>query len=406
MKVKLEKLTVKESAFIIVYAIFLLFSTLSQSFYYRYFISIYKEIIAVCAFFLILLEIDSVKSNKSQLRGLIICLILFALTYMGSRGAIQNTVPAIFLFVYGARKIRYEKIARFTLVMSAILLAFVILSAYGGLIENYVFTKRANGALRTRHYLGFRYALYAPTFYFNIACLLVFLRREKITIWECLIIGGIAYWLYRKTDARMTYYLVLLLLLSSLLIKVFPNVFVKRKKLIKGFICIYPVSFALSIGLTLKYSPSVPWMRNLNTFLGKRLSLGQMSIRTYGIPFLGRNIKWVGSGLDAYGVRSTETYTYVDSFYVQVLQHYGVLFIVLLLGIMVFVMLKIYNQNDLHLFVILSLIALHFIIDDLQLYLYYNTFWFAIANVLMGAAKSPQKVSNRKTVLFRTRINE
>ena len=85
-----------------------------------------------------------------------------------------------------------------------------------------------------------------------------------------------------------------------------------------------------------------------------------------------------------YGNQSTKAYTYVDSFYIQTLQHYGIIFEIVLLVIFTLTMIRVKKTNDIYLYMILSAIAVHFIIDDLQLHFYYNTFWFVIGNALMS----------------------
>ncbi len=119
--------------------------------------------------------------------------------------------------------------------------------------------------------------------------------------------------------------------------------------------------------------------------MGNRLNLGQYSLLEYGISAWGKQIAWVGNGLDVYGNRATGSYLWVDCLYVQVLQRYGVIFFdyFLISNDNYYVGLLSEKKNYM-LLILLSLIAVHCMIDDLQLYLHYNTFWFAIGSLLLG----------------------
>jgi len=146
----------------------------------------------------------------------------------------------------------------------------------------------------------------------------------------------------------------------------------------------YLICSGFFYGLTVTFSRNVLWMKNLNDFLGNRLNLGQYSLLEYGISAWGKQIAWVGNGLDVYGNRATGSYLWVDCLYVQVLQRYGVIFLIIFLLVMTITMWVCYQKKNYMLLILLSLIAVHCMIDDLQLYLHYNTFWFAIGSLLLG----------------------
>lgn len=408
MVIKIEKITEHERAFFFSYFIFLLFGILSQSFYYKYFSGVYKYIIAFCCIILFFKEIQVHRLSKRGGAGLLICVLLFFLTFTVSQGARAKTVPAMFIFIYSSRNIKFEKIAKYTLVFSSFLLIFVIFSAYIGLIDDYTITQMSQGIERTRHYVGFRYALFPSTILFNISCLFMYINKQAIKLWQVIILLFLNYWMYLQTDSRFMFYGSVVILLLSILLKYFFTVTQERKViLLIGTLC-FPISFFISFILTWMYNPSVTWINELNRFLGNRLRLGQTSLLLYGIRMVGQDISWVGNGLDVYGNASTLTYSYVDSFYVQTLQHYGVIFVVVFLILMTLVMLKVRKQ-DIYLYIILVTIAVHYIIDDLQLYLYYNTFWLVIGNVLVGSVypwamqndkrKIGNVIDNRKRII-------
>ena len=91
----------------------------------------------------------------------------------------------------------------------------------------------------------------------------------------------------------------------------------------------------------------------------------------------------VGSGFDAYGNREIKVYTYIDSFYVQALVHYGIIFEVIFLTVITYALIRFYREKRYVLMFLFLLLAFHFLTDDLQMNLYANTFWLIIGSMLM-----------------------
>ena len=91
--------------------------------------------------------------------------------------------------------------------------------------------------------------------------------------------------------------------------------------------------------------------------------------------------------MDSKGELVNETYNYVDNFYIQVLQRYGLIFMIMFLAVMVMVMYKAMKQKRYYLILALSVIAVHGLIDDLILYLHNNTFILCIMYVLYSRSE-------------------
>ena len=68
----------------------------------------------------------------------------------------------------------------------------------------------------------------------------------------------------------------------------------------------------------------------------------------------------------------------MDCLYVQVLQKYGILFTIVVIVIMTILMYKLYKEEQWFLLVTMAVLAIHGMIDDLILPLYYNTFWLLL----------------------------
>lgn len=369
MKITLEKSSLKNLLFYFAYSIYLGYNLLDTSFYSKNINVFGNLLIIIVLAMLIFKEVIDFKVNSRDLTLFIILAIIGGLffNYMGYNYAM---LP---FFVYSARNVNTTTIVKISYRISLVLLIFIIVSSYLGWITNYI---TYDGG-REREYVGFRYSLFGPAILCNIIFLKVYLEKDNIK-WRTLIfliIGN--YVLYEFTDSRLTFGLGMLLLILTILIKFFSKF--KRVLMNKILIGSYVVSGLLSLYFTIGYNHLSEWHSNINEFLGGRLSLGYSTLKYYGYGLLGKKITLVGNGLDVDGYITTETYDYVDNLYIQLLLKLGLLFLVIFILGMTIVMWRVYRLNDIYLYIIFSLLALHGIIDDLMILPQYNSFWFVIA---------------------------
>lgn len=369
MKITLEKSSLKNLLFYFAYSIYLGYNLLDTSFYSKNINVFGNLLIIIVLVMLIFKEVIDFKVNSRDLTLFIILAIIGGLffNYMGYNYAM---LP---FFVYSARNVNTTTIVKISYRISLVLLIFIIVSSYLGWITNYI---TYDGG-REREYVGFRYSLFGPAILCNIIFLKVYLEKDNIK-WRTLmflIIGNYA--LYEFTDSRLTFGLGMLLLILTILIKLFSKF--KRVLMNKILIGSYVVSGLLSLYFTIGYNHLSEWHSNINEFLGGRLSLGYSTLKYYGYGLLGKRITLVGNGLDVDGYITTETYDYVDNLYIQLLLKLGLLFLVIFILGMTIVMWRVYRLNDIYLYIIFSLLALHGIIDDLMILPQYNSFWFVIA---------------------------
>ena len=369
MKITLEKSSLKNLLFYFAYSIYLGYNLLDTSFYSKNINVFGNLLIIIVLAMLIFKEVIDFKVNSRDLTLFIILAIIGGLffNYMGYNYAM---LP---FFVYSARNVNTTTIVKISYRISLVLLIFIIVSSYLGWITNYI----TYDGEREREYVGFRYSLFGPAILCNIIFLKVYLEKDNIK-WRTLIfliIGN--YVLYEFTDSRLTFGLGMLLLILTILIKFFSKF--KRVLMNKILIGSYVVSGLLSLYFTIGYNHLSEWHSNINEFLGGRLSLGYSTLKYYGYGLLGKKITLVGNGLDVDGYITTETYDYVDNLYIQLLLKLGLLFLVIFILGMTIVMWRVYRLNDVYLYIIFSLLALHGIIDDLMILPQYNSFWFVIA---------------------------
>ena len=302
------------------------------------------------------------------------------LTLQYTIGNLTRLVPLMFFYIYGARNIHFTRIARFSLWVSGLVVAFVVFSGYLGIIDNVVVAK----GTRVREYLGFRYALYLPGILLNLTALWIYLRKDHLTI------SGVVLWtlvntfVYFRTDSRISFALAEGLLAVALMLRFIPQLKNGLRWLWGCLTASYVFSAAFSFVFTGIYDGTIPWMRRLNSMLESRLRLGKRSLEDHGFGLFGRHISWVGNGLDAFGNAGEGGYTYVDCFYVKILQRYGILFTAGLLSLLTWSMVRLWKQKHYLLLLICASVAVHCILDDLSFALHYNTFWIAMGMAILN----------------------
>ena len=369
MKIALEKSSIKNMLFYFAYSMYLVYNLLDTSFYSKN-IQMFGDLLIISV--LTLLIFKEAIGFKIDSRDMILFIVLAVISglfynYIGYNYAI---LP---FFIYSARNVNVTTILKISYRISLTLLIFIIVSSYLGWITNYITYEGG----REREYLGFRYTLFAPSILCNIIFLKIYLEKDNIK-WKTLILFILGnYALFEYTDSRLTFGLGMILLILTIIIKIFPRF--KRYIMSKIVVGSYIIAGTLSVYFTAGYNHLSEWQSSINDFLGNRLALGYSTLRAYGYGFFGKRISLVGNGLDADGYTITATYDYVDNLYVQFLLKLGIIFLVIFVISMTIVMLRVYRLKDVYLFLIFALLALHGIIDDLMILPQYNSFWFVIA---------------------------
>lgn len=373
----------KEKAFFCALILYLVTAFLSTSFYASYVFGGARIARLVCVFLLVVGELSDFEFSKETLVKAAFCLLLYGIAAYHD-GALSD--PAlVFVFVFCGRNISFDKIAKVCLFTSSFLLGFIIISSYVGIIRNYV----ENYDGRYREYLGFLYSLYPAAHMSNITSLTIYLKRKSID-WKAVSILLLAnIWIFAKTNSRLSFGLSILTICLALVFQYVPELLKNNKMLQIGMKFSFVIFACVSLVCTLLYTENNIILQRFNTFLGNRLYFGKRSLFQFGVSFFGKsNIEWVGNGLDKNGIVPFGESLYVDNLYIQVIQKFGIIFVVLVLILLTIAMIKIVEQKKYILAFIFTMIAIHCIIDDLFLAIFYNPFWIAAGATLMSKENS------------------
>lgn len=355
-------------------------SILSSSFYAAYIPEHILRTIRLLSILLVLLSEVRIRIDIKQITAVLV-IAIFAVCYLIADKSLSYIEQLAIIFV--AR--RYQPTRTLSVVLYVISSVFllIVLSSQLGIIEDYI----SITLLRTRHYLGFTYALIPSQLAFQITCIVLYLKKSRCTLGIAISLCLFNYIVYCFTVSRLSFYLSIVLIVFIYLYNVFLKLNNREPKLSSHLLLLVPVFIyccLLSLVFTLKYNPGSHFMVSLNTFLGNRLSLGLNAITNYGIPLLGQKISFIGNGLSATGsINLSGYYNYVDSTFILSLVNYGIIFLSLFLVLNTLMMLFIFKRNDFYLFSIMTAIAFHMVIDDLSIRLQYNIFLIFISIILI-----------------------
>jgi hypothetical protein len=396
MRLKLDHFSIADIWFLVPFSVLLFFLALTTTFYYSLFAGYYYiRLLWLCFLILFVRELFFIgKVNLNELLGLALILLV---SYFSLYKFQRDEMMTILFVAYAMRTVDYKKVVKVSIIILSLVLIVTVIGAYAGAIQNYLEVTTS----RTRYYLGFRYSLFGPALFFNICALIIYDRKNNISPYTLIGLMLINLFLYSKTDSRLSFILTCLLIITSCVFK-FNYDKIKNANWIY-YICIGSFIFALifSFWITLKYSENSSFLVSLDNKFGGRLHLGQNALEDYGVNLFGQNIKYIGNGLDISGIKNTwDKYNYVDNFYIHYTQLYGLFFIVGLSLFITKLQVKIKRKKDIYLAIILLFFAVHGIVDDLMLTIYYNMFFISTTYLMNGQLEKDKLLSIIKIVFL------
>lgn len=309
-----------------------------------------------CVMFLLLAYVMIGYSfNKASLLDLLITIVFF-IGYLHFRKGVL-----IYLFIILCRNIPFSLVMK-TFLLATIAGMFFILFTYIFNLypETYLDLFREDGTYR--YLLGYRFPTFLPNYYFHLVLCWFFVRKEKITFLELLIILLLNYPIYVFTDTKAVFGLVILSCIAILFVKylkinystlMFGSLYRLLTKY--GFI----IFAAIAIYFQYTYDSSFEWMAKLNTVFSGRLALGHWGFELYGIKPFGSLVEFT-TMLEA---NETNKFFYIDSAYVQLLLVYGAIIFALVCIGYTKIGIRIVEHNDKYFGLVLILLFVHSITD-------------------------------------------
>lgn len=263
-------------------------------------------------------------------------------------------------------------------------LLIVFLSAID-VIPNLQFVQYRSAGIVVRNSFGFIYPTDFASHCFYLYMAFSYLNRNRIIILRTLSGLGLAAFIIHYCDARLNAG-------SILVATVIFLYFYYRQNTSAVVFSVMPfgagMASAVMVYLSRNFSWTHPMYVTLNKFTNMRLYLGHEALKKYPVQLFGiRGISFVGYG------GKTETvmnYDYVDSSYVQMLFTYGLIPVVLLVGLYMVQSWGLYRLKNYLLLACLTLIAINCMFEAFWVRPSYNIFMFLLFATIPMAEFEPE----------------
>lgn len=391
MKIKL-KIALSDFVYYMAIYIYMIFMTLTQTMFfnkfqgYKYLLVIYSILILV-----FIKEYISLLEKKESIKNILILMAIIIISYAVGKESLSCTSA----LVYTSRNVNINQIIKNVTYLLMIILIFIIISSKLNIIPNYSVLRGGN----VRQYLGFRYSLYPTAILFNIVAGYIYVYKRKVKLSVLIFLSIFARYLYMCTYAKLSTVLVFAVILIAIFDKYIGILKIKFvNKIIYSFRYSYIILTILSVWIVSTYNQSVEWMNKLNILLESRISLAKQSVDMYGMNLFGiKDLAWQGNGLSLEGTEVKNiAYLYVDNFYINIIQQYGLVFSIILLIIFTLTIIKSLKEGNNYLGLILIIFAFHGLLDNLMMTLYYNIFLITLFPILSENAYGNDKKYKRQ----------
>ncbi|POH19998.1 hypothetical protein BGL46_03850 [Fructilactobacillus sanfranciscensis] len=289
-----------------------------------------------------------------------------------------------FLILLMLSDIEFTKIVKVFFYVTAPLTIFTLTMGYFRLIPTMQSPRGIgpNGVVIWRQGLGFNWVTLPSQLLFYLTLSYFFLRKGMVS-WKAIgIITVLDIFLYVQTDTRNPFLLVLLIVLVAGLLnsKYKDNLIDFFCGKIFGVVSIAAFSFFLIVSLILSYLGTDGFVLDkINRLMSNRVLYSHIGIERYGIQPFGTKV--------VYNVLNPThnlkgSYFYLDNSYMQYLITFGIIFIVIIVGLLTIQMFKEYKNKKWYVLFIFVLIALHSTGDPQMMYISYSPFVLIIGKVI------------------------
>ena len=309
-----------------------------------------------------------------------IVLILLLITWRTSR---EFSLFSMGIFVLGARNVDFKRIIKIYFYVGMLLLAFVVISAMGGLIRNLVYRRDMTNIVRQSFGIAYPTDFAAHVLYLILAY--AYLKFGKIKWYDYAVFLAAAVFLVKFSDARLSAYAIILSI---------PVLWIGQRaqtdhllsRFIASFYWTVPILSAyLVIIASYFFTPSNKILTKVNNASSGRLFLGHKAISEYGFSMFGKQIiehGWGGANGLKMSQNAPANYFFVDSSFLRMTILYGIIMAIIILLAMTTISWESFQKGSFALASIIVIVSVSAMVEQRLLDLAYDPFLIALlANV-------------------------
>ena len=309
-----------------------------------------------------------------------IVLILLLITWRTSK---EFSLFSMGIFVLGARKVDFKRIIKIYFYVGMLLLAFVVISAMGGLIRKLVYRRDMTNIVRQSFGIAYPTDFAAHVLYLILAY--AYLKFGKIKWYDYAVFLATAVFLVKFSDARLSAYAIILSI---------PVLWIGQRaqtdhllsRFIASFYWTVPILSAyLVIIASYFFTPSNKILTKVNNASSGRLFLGHKAISEYGFSMFGKQIiehGWGGANGLKMSQNAPANYFFVDSSFLRMTILYGIIMAIIILLAMTKISWESFQKRSFALASIIVIVSVSAMVEQRLLDLAYDPFLIALlANV-------------------------
>lgn len=309
-----------------------------------------------------------------------IALILLLITWRMSK---EFSLFSMGIFVLGARNVDFKRIIKIYFYVGMLLLAFVVISAMGGLIRNLVYRRDMTNIVRQSFGIAYPTDFAAHVLYLILAY--AYLKFGKIKWYDYAVFLAAAVFLVKFSDARLSAYAIILSI---------PVLWIGQRaqtdhllsRFIASFYWTVPILSAyLVIIASYFFTPSNKILTKANNASSGRLFLGHKAISEYGFSMFGKQIiehGWGGANGLKMSQNAPANYFFVDSSFLRMTILYGIIMAIIILLAMTKISWESFQKGSFALASIIVIVSVSAMVEQRLLDLAYDPFLIALlANV-------------------------
>lgn len=337
-------------------AVYFFFSTLSYSMLGQY--EVMHFIIKCIRYFctlIILLKIVMERRLDSKVFFALMFGVVFSVVIAFIMGSGLPFVLTV--LVLGAGKCTGKTIAKIHLGATGLVVGISTILALVGVIEDRLFL-RADSEI-VRHSLGMTYTTIWAAFVFFLFLSYIYIKNDKVQWYDYVLLILIMWSINYYTSTRLEVGMLILLCLGLLLYK-----WIERLSIVKAIMIFAFPFFALFVFcLQFMYLKNPLKYTFLDSWLSGRLSCTAEVMNEFKINMFGNFIEMQGHGAVEFDEKIG--YFFVDSFYIQYVLRYGLIFMVAMCIFFSFIFWQLYIQDKKRLLFYMLFVCAHGVIISL-----------------------------------------
>ncbi len=265
---------------------------------------------------------------------IMVCLLGLGVLIMVSSGYTEAFFWICMLV--GAKEVPFKKILQIYLIVSVSIVLLAFCASLMDVIQNLQY-ERDDGYI-VRNSFGILYTTDFASHIFSIVLVAFYLLRDRLRVYHYAVAIVLAVLVYRFCYTRVDVMCIFLLIG----VFIWVNLWERGKLLTKKFRTgerstvvlrwIMPVFAGIMFLLTALYSPNNRILYRINSLISSRLKYGHLGLTRYGFSLFGQAVPMEGFGNY---LEHLKDYFFVDCSYIYIFLRYGLIFLLVVLGVYV-----------------------------------------------------------------------